>query len=163
MASLPSFALWGDDDLGGRGVVLRKEFGPWAPRRLAALRYEKTCGPLPLGLDWATDALTMHIPDPLLRASVHGGGLNSHAPQFDLEPPHAVADRTTGFAILCGDAQMPPPLAKAMRAADVSRTPKDKDATLSPLGRYRLVGPLGRCPRPRIILRILHRWGDIAY
>ena len=51
-------SLGENNDVEARGATLRKEFGPWAPRRLAALHYAKSHGSLPQGSDREIDSLT---------------------------------------------------------------------------------------------------------
>ena len=83
----------------GRGKRRRgQRRGPvGSPRRLALLHCADTYGSLPLGWDWA---LTLDIPDPLMRAPSHEEGLSSHAPQSKPEPLPPCADATTGLVNL---------------------------------------------------------------
>ena len=63
------------DGLKQTGIRLWAEFGPWAPRRLAATEYSMRyidCRPLPTGWDWAAKALDFRAPDPPIRG-VPGG------------------------------------------------------------------------------------------
>ena len=86
-----------ENDAEAKGAAPWEAFGPWAPRRLAPLHCADTYGSLPLGWDWA---LTMDIPDPLMRAPSREEGLSSHAPQSKPEPPPPCADTTTGLVNL---------------------------------------------------------------
>ena len=60
VAITPPYSLAPLDGLKQMGIRLCAEFGPWAPRRLAAMeyamRYIERC-PLPKGWDWAAKAL----------------------------------------------------------------------------------------------------------
>ena len=51
-----------------RVLALWNKFGPWAPRRLAALHFAKSDGSLSSARGWAAASLLMEAPDPLFRA-----------------------------------------------------------------------------------------------
>ena len=128
MALSPPLFLRGNNDAGAKGVFLWQEFGPWAPRRLAALHYAKTYGSLPPGRDRAAASLTTNIPDPLMRAPLRKKGLNLLFPQSKPDPPPSFVDMTTGLINLCGETQTQVPPVMAMPARDSSRMPKGKGA-----------------------------------
>ena len=70
-----SYAIGAMDPLKQMGIRLWTAFGPWAPRRLAAIdnsmRYSNSY-PLPTGWDWAAKALDFSAPGPILRG-IPGG------------------------------------------------------------------------------------------
>ena len=53
------------DWLGIQGVFLRKRWGHWAPRYLAARHYKNSSSALPTNWDWAANALDIADPAPL--------------------------------------------------------------------------------------------------
>ena len=72
----PSYHLGPFDGFKRTGIRLWAEFGPRAPRRLAAIEYSTRyidCFPLPTGRDWAAQALDFEAPGPFIRG-VPGGG-----------------------------------------------------------------------------------------
>ena len=66
----PACAMGASDPLKQTGVRLWAEFGPWPPRRLAAIEYSMryiNAYPLPAGWDWAAKAPDFSSPEPIIR------------------------------------------------------------------------------------------------
>ena len=66
----PAYRLRALGPLKRMGIRLWPAFGPWAPRRLAAIDYSMryiNSYPLPVGWDWAAKALDFPAPAPILR------------------------------------------------------------------------------------------------
>ena len=53
VADPPAYALGEYQSLKARGLALRRRFGPWASRRLAAAQFARSFGNLPPRWDWA--------------------------------------------------------------------------------------------------------------
>ena len=75
-----SYALGEHSDMEAEGFTVLEQFGPRAPRRLAALHYAESSGSLFSIWDRTAASLIMQVPDSLLRSAMHGEGLNLHAP-----------------------------------------------------------------------------------
>ena len=70
MAIPKSYAIGAMDPLKQMGIRLWAAFGPWAPRRLAAIDYSMRYinnYPLPTGWDWAAKALDFSAPAAITR------------------------------------------------------------------------------------------------
>ena len=107
----PSYSLGPHDGLTHTGILLWAEFGPWAPRRLAATEYSMRYierYPVPAGWDWAAKALDFKAPDPFIRgapggepgvistiAQTEARNIASPMPDNNKEAQKAITDRTT--------------------------------------------------------------------
>ena len=70
MATPPAYAVGELGPLKLMETCLWAAFGPWAPRRLAAIDYSMRYinnYPLPTGWDWAAKALDFSAPEPVIR------------------------------------------------------------------------------------------------
>ena len=75
VAISPPYSLGPLGGLKQTGIRLWAEFGPWAPRSLAAMEYPMLYierYPLPTGWDWAAKSLDFNAPDPVIRGAPGG-------------------------------------------------------------------------------------------
>ena len=141
-----------------------KQFGPRAPRRLAALHPAKSFGPRPSTRCWAGPSLLMHVPDPPLRAPLREDGLNFHAPASKPQPTEPSVDKKTGIVRLCGDTQVSTLPFTAASEFDPLNASKEEEAKVSGVG---IVGPANSHPIDRARTpkssREVYRRGAPAY
>ena len=84
----PMYSLVEYNALGPQGLAPWRRFGPWAPRRLAALHYAKALGPLSSAWDSAATSRFLLAPGLLMRAPPSGIDVSAHA--FASKPPPAL-------------------------------------------------------------------------
>ena len=85
-----------------------KQFGPQAPRHLAALHPAKSLGPLPPTRCRAGPSLLMHVPDSPLRSPLREDGLNFHAPASKPPPTQPFVGKKLELSDYVGIPRCPP-------------------------------------------------------